>query len=93
MTLAEVAMGRFPFPPGGQALSVFELLDYIVREPPPVISTRDFSMEFADLVQRCLVKDPHARPTPNQLLAHPFVLRAGHEPVDLHSWIHSALRN
>lgn len=42
-------------------LSIFELLDYIVNEPPPTIPSPPFSVEFKDFVDRCLKKDPAQR--------------------------------
>lgn len=42
-------------------LSIFELLDYIVNEPPPTIPSPPFSTEFKDFVDRCLKKDPAQR--------------------------------
>lgn len=42
-------------------LSIFELLDYIVNEPPPTIPSPPFSKEFKDFVDRCLKKDPAQR--------------------------------
>lgn len=42
-------------------LSIFELLDYIVNEPPPTIPSPPFSVEFKDFVDRCLKKDPNQR--------------------------------
>lgn len=42
-------------------LSIFELLDYIVNEPPPTIPSPPFSAEFKDFVDRCLKKDPAQR--------------------------------
>lgn len=37
MTLVELAWGKFPFPPEGKPLSVFELLEYIIHEPVPTL--------------------------------------------------------
>lgn len=45
----------------GPRLSIFELLDYIVNEPPPTIPIGVFSSEFKDLVDRCLKKNPAER--------------------------------
>lgn len=45
----------------GPRLSIFELLDYIVNEPPPTIPNGVFSAEFKDLVDRCLKKNPAER--------------------------------
>jgi mitogen-activated protein kinase kinase len=35
ITLMELVLGRFPFPPEGTPLSIFELLQHIVHEPVP----------------------------------------------------------
>lgn len=42
-------------------LSIFELLDYIVNEPPPTIPSPPFSGDFKDFVDKCLMKDPNQR--------------------------------
>lgn len=42
-------------------LSIFELLDYIVNQPPPAIPLGVFSPEFKDIVDRCLKKNPADR--------------------------------
>ena len=43
-------------------MAIFELLDYIVNEPPPVLPMEHFSKEAVDLVGRCLKKNPSERP-------------------------------
>jgi serine/threonine protein kinase len=42
-------------------LSIFELLDYIVNEPPPTIPAEVFTPDFKDMVDRCLKKNPAER--------------------------------
>lgn len=42
-------------------MAIFELLDYIVNEPPPQLPPDYFTSEFVDLVQRCLKKNPSER--------------------------------
>lgn len=42
-------------------MAIFELLDYIVNEPPPRLPPGVFSPEFIDLVDRCLKKSPSER--------------------------------
>jgi len=44
--------------PNERGLSIFELLDYIVNEPPPTVPLGPFSSEFKDIVDRCLKKNP-----------------------------------
>lgn len=42
-------------------MAIFELLDYIVNEPPPKLPPGLFSVEFTDFVNRCLKKNPAER--------------------------------
>ncbi|KAJ1563996.1 Dual specificity mitogen-activated protein kinase kinase 1, partial [Nowakowskiella sp. JEL0078] len=50
MTLMELALGRFPFPPEGSPegkdLVIFELLEYIVNEPVPTLPEGKYTPEF-----------------------------------------------
>ena len=43
-------------------MSIFELLEYIVNQPPPKLPSRVFSEEMRDFVGRCLKKNPSERP-------------------------------
>jgi len=42
-------------------MAIFELLDYIVNEPPPTLPAGIFSDAFKDFVDRCLKKNPNER--------------------------------
>lgn len=44
-----------------KTMAIFELLDYIVNEPPPKLEHRIFSEEFKDFVDKCLKKNPDER--------------------------------
>lgn len=44
-----------------RTMAIFELLDYIVNEPPPKLEHRIFSEEFKEFVDKCLKKDPDER--------------------------------
>lgn len=46
---------------GPRPMAIFELLDYIVNEPPPKLPSGIFSNEFKDFVDRCLKKNPDER--------------------------------
>ncbi|KAJ1808541.1 Protein kinase C signaling pathway involved MAPKK protein, partial [Coemansia sp. RSA 2599] len=88
LTLIEVSQNQFPFPPPGHPqLSVIELLEYIIHMPVPEMSPDRFSKECCDFVRRCLIKEPSRRPTPSQLLSHPFIVKAAGKKLDLKSWI------
>ena len=51
-------------------MAIFELLDYIVNEPPPKLPSGVFSVEFKDFVDRCLKKNPSERPALRTLMVH-----------------------
>ena len=59
---------------GVRRLSFWDLLHYIVENPPPKIPDH-FSAEFRDFVSGCLQKAPDKRPKIGQLLAHPFITK------------------
>lgn len=44
-----------------KTMAIFELLDYIVNEPPPKLEHRIFSEEFKEFVDKCLKKNPEER--------------------------------
>lgn len=46
---------------GPKPMAIFELLDYIVNEPPPKLPSGIFSDEFKNFVDRCLKKNPNER--------------------------------
>lgn len=46
---------------GPRPMAIFELLDYIVNEPPPTLPAGIFSDAFKDFVDRCLKKNPNER--------------------------------
>uniref|UniRef100_A0A8C5R514 Dual specificity mitogen-activated protein kinase kinase 1 n=1 Tax=Leptobrachium leishanense TaxID=445787 RepID=A0A8C5R514_9ANUR len=47
---------------------IWNLLDYIVNEPPPKLPTGVFGTEFQDFVNKCLVKNPADRAYLKQLM-------------------------
>ncbi|KAK1158066.1 dual specificity mitogen-activated protein kinase kinase 1 [Acipenser oxyrinchus oxyrinchus] len=85
-----------PQPPGRAAsshgpdsrppMAIFELLDYIVNEPPPKLPSI-FNAEFQDFVNKCLIKNPAERADLKQLVAHSFIKRAEAEEVDFAGWL------
>lgn len=46
---------------GPRPMAIFELLDYIVNEPPPKLPSGIFTDDFKDFVDRCLRKNPDER--------------------------------
>ncbi|KAG0729350.1 Dual specificity mitogen-activated protein kinase kinase dSOR1 [Chionoecetes opilio] len=68
-------------------MAIFELLDYIVNEPPPRLPPGVFSSEFIDLVDRCLKKSPSERADLTTLQNHEWIKNAVHEDVDIAGWV------
>ncbi|KAJ1935969.1 MAP kinase kinase (MEK) [Linderina macrospora] len=86
LTLMELALGKYPFRPEGETLSIFEMLNYITTEDLPSLSPEQFPKDFCDMVDSCLVKDPQGRPTPRELLSHPFAVTCANAKVDIAKW-------
>jgi mitogen-activated protein kinase kinase 1 len=94
LSLVEMAVGVYPIPPPNHAnharatgMAIFELLNYIVNEPPPELPSGQFSANFESFVSRCLQKDPSARPDLNALMNHPWVKSWEQENVDIAGWV------
>ncbi|CDH54123.1 ste ste7 mek1 protein kinase [Lichtheimia corymbifera JMRC:FSU:9682] len=86
ISLMELALARFPFPPDGNALSIFELLQHIVNEPVPSFPPNKFPDVLTDFVDKCLVKDVKLRATPSDLMKHDYLVNAAAAKVDLVKW-------
>lgn len=56
ITLMELALARFPFPPDGTALSIFELLQHIVNEPVPEFPPGKYPEVLTDFVDKWYVR-------------------------------------
>lgn len=55
-------------------MAIFELLDYIVNEPPPKLPSGMFSDAFTDFVDRCLKKNPAERADLKTLMVIPLFI-------------------
>lgn len=59
---------------GGMTMSILELLQHIVNEPAPKLTPEGrFPREAEEFVDNCLLKDPHARKTPKDLLVSCYI--------------------
>lgn len=74
-------------------MAIFELLNYIVNEPPPKLPPGQFSPEFEDVVNRCLQKDPNARADLNTLMNDRWVRRWEDANIDLAGWVQKTMEN
>lgn len=54
--------------PQPEILSIFGLLEWIAKNPPPRLEHKSFSPEFKDFVDKCLKKDPNERANLKTLL-------------------------
>ncbi|VDO41012.1 unnamed protein product [Haemonchus placei] len=57
------------------AMAIFEMLDYIVNEPPPTLPKGVFSDEAVNFVSKCLKKLPGERANLKSLSSDPFFTR------------------
>ncbi|VTJ73480.1 Hypothetical predicted protein [Marmota monax] len=74
------------------AMAIFELLDYIVNEPPPKLPSGVFSPHFQEFVHKCLIKNPAERADLKMLMGHAFIKRSEAEEVDFAGWLCRTLR-
>ncbi|XP_054285651.1 dual specificity mitogen-activated protein kinase kinase dSOR1-like isoform X8 [Macrosteles quadrilineatus] len=72
---------------GPRPMAIFELLDYIVNEPPPKLPSGIFSDEFKDFVDRCLKKNPAERADLKTLMNHEWIRRAESDDNDIAGWV------
>lgn len=68
-------------------MAIFELLDYIVNEPPPKLEHKIFSDEFKDFVEKCLKKNPDERADLKTLSNHAWIKKWESENVDIAGWV------
>uniref|UniRef100_A0A8D8FUA9 mitogen-activated protein kinase kinase n=5 Tax=Culex pipiens TaxID=7175 RepID=A0A8D8FUA9_CULPI len=70
-----------------KSMAIFELLDYIVNEPPPKLEHNSFSDRFKDFVDRCLQKNPEERADLKTLINHDWIKNIEQEDVDIAGWV------
>lgn len=79
LSLVEMSTGRFPYPSQSNidkdTIAPIELIQCIVNENPPRLSSEMFGDALRHFVEICLQKDPKARMTPENLVRHPFILQ------------------
>ncbi|KAJ2949505.1 hypothetical protein O0L34_g15427 [Tuta absoluta] len=78
-------MGQAPLSP--RPMAIFELLDYIVNEPPPKLPAGIFSDQFVDFVDRCLKKNPDERADLKTLMNHEWIRYAEADKADIAGWV------
>ncbi|XP_061720054.1 dual specificity mitogen-activated protein kinase kinase dSOR1 [Cydia pomonella] len=81
------SVSAIPAPNSPRPMAIFELLDYIVNEPPPKLPSGLFSDHFKDFVDRCLKKNPDERADLKTLMSHEWVRLADAAGVDIAGWV------
>jgi mitogen-activated protein kinase kinase len=72
---------------GGMTMSILELLQHIVNEPAPKLTSDGRFPKIAeDFVNSCLLKDPDQRQTPKDLLNHEWIVQSKKTTFDLEAW-------
>ncbi|KAJ6594147.1 kinase-like domain-containing protein [Mycena capillaripes] len=87
ISLLELVQNRFPFP---NDLPPIELMMYITANEPPRLDDEpglEWSAEMKDFIKQTLTVDALTRPTPKDMLAHPWVVRTMKEEVHMARWI------
>lgn len=72
LTMIATVTGKNPWAPDGE-MNLFQLLNKFSGDTTPTLPDKPaYSAEARDFVNKCLVRDPDARPTCAELLEHPF---------------------
>uniref|UniRef100_A0A0D6R9W7 mitogen-activated protein kinase kinase n=1 Tax=Araucaria cunninghamii TaxID=56994 RepID=A0A0D6R9W7_ARACU len=86
LSIFECGTGQFPYSASKGPINL--MLE--VRDDPSPSPPRDrFSEEFCSFVDACLQKNADARPTAEQLLQHPFIIKYQNAGVDLSEFVQS----
>ncbi|KAF8210485.1 kinase-like domain-containing protein [Mycena galopus ATCC 62051] len=87
ISLLELVQNRFPFP---NDLPPIELMMYITAGEPPRLEDEPglkWSDDMKDFIKQTLTVDALTRPTPKDMLAHPWVVDAMKQEVHMARWI------
>lgn len=94
ITLMEVATGNFPYKKWD---SVFEQLCQVVKGDAPQLQPSfngmEFSIEFVDFVNTCLIKNESERPKYSRLLQMPFIQRGERSHTDVAAYVTDILES
>ena len=77
---------------GHKPMAIFELLEYIVNQPPPRLPSRVFSPEMRDFVDICLKKNPSERPDLVGLMNHPRLKDVEKDQTDVAKWVQEVIQ-
>jgi len=87
ISLLELVQNRFPFP---NDLPPIELMMYITAGEPPRLEDEGdlkWTDDMKDFIKQTLTVDASTRPTPKDMLAHPWVVDSMKQEVHMARWI------
>ncbi|KAI9062895.1 kinase-like protein [Trametes sanguinea] len=87
ISLLELVTNRFPFP---NDLAAIELMMYITQNEPPELEDEEdivYSPEMKDFIKKALTRDPALRPSPKEMLEHPWIVAMMQQKVDMAYWM------
>lgn len=87
ITLLELVQNKFPFP---NDLAPIDLMVYITRNEPPCLEDEPgvtWSDDMKDFIKQSLIVNPHTRPTPKDLLVHPWIINTMKKEAHMAKWI------
>lgn len=89
ITLYEVAVGKFPYPP---VKNMYQRISAVKFEPSPTLPTdRKFPPDFHNFVTICLTKNYHDRPKYGTLISHEYIRRMESENINIGEWYKGVL--
>ena len=81
-----------PHSVANKPMAIFELLEYIVNQPPPRLPSKVFSPEMRDFVDICLRKNPAERPDLATLMGHPWLRGVEQDTTDVARWVQEVIK-
>ncbi|KAH9479134.1 MAP kinase kinase skh1/pek1 [Psilocybe cubensis] len=89
ISLLELVQNRFPFP---AELSTIELILTITNSEPPSLEDDPeaditWSDEMKDFIRQTLIREPRSRPTPREMLDHPWIRIVMNQEDHMAKWI------
>merc|ERR1712156_327141 len=75
--------------PQPKPMAIFELLEYIVNQPPPKLPAKVFSEHMRDFVDRCLKRNANERADLSSLINHEWLKGVETDNIDIAQWVSS----
>merc|ERR1719491_1808380 len=86
---ARGAVGPAAARPQPEPMAIFELLEYIVNQPPPKLPAKVFSENMRDFVDRCLKRNANERADLSSLINHEWLKGVETDKIDIAEWVSS----